>query len=148
MPCNIESASLGKITIQRKDVYQEIYGFGGAVTDSAAMNIHDLTLEVSEQLLRYDELWKSFNFKRILLIHSTQLTYLENSQRLLLNIEFHIQFSNSRSYFGPHGINYNFIRTPMGGSDFSIRPYTYAMVENDTSFHHFELQVEDNLFKV
>jgi len=56
MPCNIESASLGKITIQRKDVYQEIYGFGGAVTDSAAMNIHDLTLEVSEQLLRYDEL--------------------------------------------------------------------------------------------
>ncbi|XP_018049451.1 PREDICTED: glucosylceramidase-like [Atta colombica] len=99
-----KSAPLGKITINRKDVYQEIYGFGGAVTDSAAMNIHNLTLEVSEKLLR--------------------------------------------SYFGPHGINYNFIRTPMGGCDFSTRPYTYAMVENDTSLHHFELQVEDNLFKI
>ncbi|KAG5325422.1 GLCM Glucosylceramidase, partial [Acromyrmex heyeri] len=101
---NGKSAPLGKITINRKDVYQEICGFGGAVTDSAAMNIHDLTLEVSEHLLK--------------------------------------------SYFGPHGINYNFIRTPMGGCDFSTRPYTYAMVENDISLQHFELQIEDNLFKI
>ena len=54
MPCNVESDPLGKITINRKNVYQEIYGFGGAVTDSAAINIHDLTLEVSEHLLGYE----------------------------------------------------------------------------------------------
>ncbi|KYN03848.1 Glucosylceramidase [Cyphomyrmex costatus] len=98
------SARLGKITVNRKNIYQRIYGFGGAVTDSAAINIHELTHEVSEYLLR--------------------------------------------SYFGPHGINYNFIRTPMGGCDFSTRPYTYAMVENDTSLHNFDLQIEDYLYKI
>ncbi|XP_024890942.1 glucosylceramidase-like isoform X1 [Temnothorax curvispinosus] len=100
----VKSSPLGKITINRTDVYQEIFGFGGAVTDSAAINIHDLTYETSEYLMR--------------------------------------------SYFGPRGINYNFIRTPMGGSDFSTRPYTYAMVENDTSLHYFELQTEDYVYKI
>ncbi|XP_011881411.1 PREDICTED: glucosylceramidase-like [Vollenhovia emeryi] len=95
---------LGKITVDQKDVYQEIFGFGGAVTDAAAINIHKLTYEASEYLLR--------------------------------------------SYFGPHGINYNFIRTPMGGSDFSTRPYTYAMVENDTTFQYFDLQTEDYVYKI
>ncbi|XP_018316199.1 glucosylceramidase isoform X2 [Mycetomoellerius zeteki] len=99
-----KSEPLGKITINQKDVYQEIQGFGGAVTDSAAMKIQELTHEMSEYLLG--------------------------------------------SYFGPHGINYNFIRTPMGGTDFSTRPYTYAMVENDTSLQHFDLQIEDYLYKI
>ncbi|XP_036139198.1 lysosomal acid glucosylceramidase isoform X2 [Monomorium pharaonis] len=103
---NVEEidAPLGKITINRTDVYQEIFGFGGAVTDSAAINIYNLTYKTSEQLLR--------------------------------------------SYFGPHSINYSFIRTPMGGTDFSTRPYTYAMKENDTSLHHFDIQVEDYVYKI
>lgn len=45
----------GKITINQTDVYQEIFGFGGAVTDSAAMNIHDLTHETSDYLLGYNK---------------------------------------------------------------------------------------------
>ncbi|KAL6254876.1 hypothetical protein P5V15_014218 [Pogonomyrmex californicus] len=94
-----------KIIINQTDVYQEIYGFGGSVTDAAAINIQNLTHETSEYLLR--------------------------------------------SYFGPEGIDYSFIRTPMGGSDFSIRPYTYAdAVANDTSLHHFNLQMEDYLHKI
>lgn len=59
MPCNvktIKSAPLGKITIHRTDAYQEVFGFGGAVTDSAAMNIHNLTHETSEYLLGYNKL--------------------------------------------------------------------------------------------
>ncbi|XP_071558000.1 lysosomal acid glucosylceramidase-like isoform X1 [Temnothorax nylanderi] len=100
----VKSSPLGKITINRTDVYQTILGFGGAVTDSLAINIHDLTHETSDHLMR--------------------------------------------SYFGPRGINYNFIRTPMGGSDFSTRPYTYAMVENDTSLHYFDLQTEDYVYKI
>ncbi|XP_011634445.1 glucosylceramidase-like [Pogonomyrmex barbatus] len=94
-----------KIIINQTDVYQEIYGFGGSVTDAAAINIQNLTHETSEYLLR--------------------------------------------SYFGPESIDYSFIRTPMGGSDFSIRPYTYAdAVANDTSLHYFNLQTEDYLHKI
>lgn len=51
-----KSAPLGKITINQMDVYQEIYGFGGAVTDSAAINIYKLTHETSEYLLGYNKL--------------------------------------------------------------------------------------------
>lgn len=56
MYCNekiVETAPLGKIIVNRTDVYQEIFGFGGAVTDAAAINIHNLTHETSEYLLRY-----------------------------------------------------------------------------------------------
>jgi len=56
--------------------------------------------------------------------------------------------SHVRNYFGAHGIGYSFIRTPMGSSDFSTRPYTYAMTENDTLLHHFTLQMEDHVYKV
>lgn len=58
MYCNekiVKLAPLRKITINRTDVYQEIFGFGGAVTDSAAINIHSLTHETSEHLLRYNK---------------------------------------------------------------------------------------------
>ncbi|XP_011703009.1 PREDICTED: glucosylceramidase-like isoform X2 [Wasmannia auropunctata] len=101
----VDSApALGKITINRTEVYQEIFGFGGSVTDSAAINIHNLTHETSEYLLR--------------------------------------------SYFGPHGINYNFIRTPIGGSDFSTRPYAFTSEENDTLLHSFDLAMEDYVYKI
>lgn len=92
------------ITVNQTDVHQEIFGFGGAVTDAAGINILNLTDAASENLLR--------------------------------------------SYFGPHGIGYSFIRTPMAGTDFSTRRYTYAMVENDTSLDNFTLQVEDYVYKI
>ncbi|XP_050463921.1 lysosomal acid glucosylceramidase-like isoform X2 [Cataglyphis hispanica] len=93
-----------KIIVNQTQTYQEIFGFGGAVTDAAAMNIFNLTQKAADNLLK--------------------------------------------SYFGSNGINYNFIRTPMGGTDFSTRPYTYAMTENDTSLSHFDLQVEDYDYKI
>lgn len=36
----------------------------------------------------------------------------------------------------------------MGGSDFSTRPYTYAMTANDVSLSDFALQPEDYNYKV
>ncbi|XP_029680713.1 putative glucosylceramidase 4 [Formica exsecta] len=94
----------GKIIVNQTDTYQEIFGFGGAVTDSAAINIFDLTQKTADNLLK--------------------------------------------SYFGSDGINYTFIRTPMGCTDFSTRAYTYAMTENDTSLSDFDLQVEDYDYKI
>lgn len=101
---NSDCNQLGKIIVNQTDTYQEIFGFGGAVTDSAAINILNLTHNASDNLLK--------------------------------------------SYFGPHGINYTFIRMPMGGTDFSTRPYTYAMTENDVSLSDFDLQPEDCNYKI
>lgn len=100
----INPSKPGKIIVNQTDTYQEILGFGGAVTDSAAMNVLNLTQQASDNLLK--------------------------------------------SYFGPQGINYNFIRTPMGGSDFSTRPYTYLMTDNDITLSNFNLQMEDYDYKI
>ncbi|XP_052751899.1 lysosomal acid glucosylceramidase-like isoform X2 [Galleria mellonella] len=53
------------------------------------------------------------------------------------------------SYFGATGIEYNIIRTPIGGSDFSIRPYTLQdYPENDASLSNFSLAYEDYNYKI
>ncbi|KAM3959510.1 lysosomal acid glucosylceramidase-like isoform 1-T2 [Aphomia sociella] len=53
------------------------------------------------------------------------------------------------SYFGSKGIEYNMIRLPIGGTDFSTRPYTYQdFPENDTELSHFRLAYEDYNYKI
>lgn len=47
--------NLKKIIVNQTDKYQEIFGFGGAVTDSAAINILNLTHDASDNLLKYNE---------------------------------------------------------------------------------------------
>lgn len=49
----INPPQLGKIIVNQTDTYQEIFGFGGAVTDSAATNILNLTYNASDNLLKY-----------------------------------------------------------------------------------------------
>lgn len=73
---------------------------------------------------------------------------LQKTDFIKTYISVHIKFLYFRSYFGPNGINYSMLRLPMGGTDFSTRPYSYAMTPNDTSLEHFELQMEDIFFKV
>ncbi|KAL0125251.1 hypothetical protein PUN28_004409 [Cardiocondyla obscurior] len=46
------------IIVNRTDVYQEILGFGGAVTDSVGKNIHSLSNETSNHLIRYFEVYR------------------------------------------------------------------------------------------
>lgn len=53
------------------------------------------------------------------------------------------------SYFGENGIGYNVARVPVGGTDFSIRGYSYDDdVEEDLTLEHFQLQDEDLHYKV
>ncbi|XP_076293926.1 lysosomal acid glucosylceramidase-like isoform X2 [Lasioglossum baleicum] len=54
-----------------------------------------------------------------------------------------------RSYYDPViGSNYNIGRIPIGGTDFSLRPYTYDDVTNDTLLEDFALQLEDHKYKI
>nr|XP_012547144.2 lysosomal acid glucosylceramidase [Bombyx mori] len=53
------------------------------------------------------------------------------------------------TYFGPNGLEYNMMRVPIGGSDFSTHPYTYnEQPWNDTELSNFSLTNEDISFKI
>jgi len=60
-----------------------------------------------------------------------------------------IQDNIIKDYFSDKGIEYTMGRIPIGGSDFSTHPYTYAdHVENDDELKYFNLTKEDHDFKV
>ncbi|CAH2063031.1 unnamed protein product, partial [Iphiclides podalirius] len=53
------------------------------------------------------------------------------------------------TYFGPEGLEYNLIRVPIGGADFSTHPYTYNELPwNDAALTNFSLSPEDFLYKL
>lgn len=52
------------------------------------------------------------------------------------------------SYFGEDGIEYNLCRVPMGGTDFSPRPYSLDDHDDDNTLAQFALQEEDFMYKV
>lgn len=41
------------LKINRKNEYQTIYGFGGAFTDAAGINIFNLSTKAQEKLIKY-----------------------------------------------------------------------------------------------
>ncbi|XP_069690962.1 lysosomal acid glucosylceramidase-like isoform X2 [Periplaneta americana] len=84
--------------------YQKVLGFGGAMSDSAALNIASLSRTAQEKLLR--------------------------------------------QYFAPEGAEYNIIRIPMGGTDFSRRHYIYANDQENLNLTNFNLTEEDLLYKI
>ncbi|PNF36457.1 hypothetical protein B7P43_G15864 [Cryptotermes secundus] len=84
--------------------YQRIWGFGGAFTDAAGINIESLSLQAKENLMR--------------------------------------------SYFSTDGIEFNFGRVPVAGSDFSTHTYTYDDVRGDTNFTQYNLTDEDFFYKI
>lgn len=52
-------------------------------------------------------------------------------------------------YYDPKaGSKYTLGRIPIGGTDFSTRPYTYDDVANGTTLKHFSLAQEDYNFKI
>ncbi|XP_026740601.1 glucosylceramidase-like [Trichoplusia ni] len=86
--------------------YQTIEGFGGAVSDAAAIT------------------WDSLK-NPVLKNHLIQ------------------------SYCGETGIQYNMLRVPIGGSDFSTRAYAYnELPENDAALTNFTLAYEDYQYKI
>lgn len=53
------------------------------------------------------------------------------------------------SYYGPNGNQYNMIRVPIGGTDFSTHAYAYNEVpENDAKLSNYSLAYEDYEYKV
>ncbi|XP_063215740.1 lysosomal acid glucosylceramidase-like [Bacillus rossius redtenbacheri] len=100
-----KSTAAAMVTVMRDVKYQEIYGFGGAPTDSASYNIKLLSAALQEQVLK--------------------------------------------SYFGPEGIGYTFLRVPVAGCDFSLRYYEYDDNHaGDAQLKFFNLSNEDYLYKI
>ncbi|XP_043524004.1 lysosomal acid glucosylceramidase-like isoform X2 [Frieseomelitta varia] len=53
-----------------------------------------------------------------------------------------------RTYFGRNGSRYSLGRIPIGGTDFSTRPYTYDDSADDVSLRYFSLAPEDYNYKI
>ncbi|XP_041972484.1 lysosomal acid glucosylceramidase isoform X2 [Aricia agestis] len=54
-----------------------------------------------------------------------------------------------RSYFSKYGLEYNMMRVPIGGTDFSTHPYAYnELPENDTLLTNYTLTIEDRKYKI
>ena len=54
-----------------------------------------------------------------------------------------------KDYFSSeHGIEYSIGRVPIGGSDFSTRPYSYDDHAGDESLSKFALEPEDLKYKI
>lgn len=66
----------------------------------------------------------------------------------ILSLSYESQDILIKSYFAPEGIGYNLGRIPIGGSDFSTKPYAYDAVEGDVQLEHFALTQEDLEYKV
>ncbi|XP_050509799.1 putative glucosylceramidase 3 [Diabrotica virgifera virgifera] len=98
------------IFVEPSILYQEVMGWGGAVTDSTVINVANMTKTLQEHLLR--------------------------------------------SYYSTDGLDYNFARVPMGGTDFSTRFYSYIdTLEHvvdcvDHSLKDFKLAPEDIDLKI
>ncbi|KAJ9600720.1 hypothetical protein L9F63_026142 [Diploptera punctata] len=91
-------------TVNQEITYQEMFGFGGAMTDASGINIASLSESAQENVLR--------------------------------------------SYFAPDGSEYNMIRVPIAGSDFSTHAYSYDDVEGDVELNNFTLAEEDIKYKI
>ncbi|KAK3915119.1 Lysosomal acid glucosylceramidase [Frankliniella fusca] len=93
-----------RIAVDVATQYQTVDGFGGAITDSAAINIHRLQPDVRDVLMR--------------------------------------------ALFAPEGNAYTMLRVPMGGTDDSLRKYTYADSPGDMALQRFRLAEEDIKYKI
>ncbi|XP_059049040.1 lysosomal acid glucosylceramidase-like [Achroia grisella] len=101
-----ESQRITTLAVNPQKLFQTIEGFGGAVTDSAAIN------------------WSNFT-------------------------DIRLKEDIIKSYFSSTGIEYNMVRVPIGGSDFSTRPYAYNEVpEYDVNLTNFNLTREDYDYKI
>ncbi|KAJ3835095.1 glucan endo-1,6-beta-glucosidase [Lentinula raphanica] len=90
------------IVVDDSSVFQTVYGFGGSLTDSAALLFNNLKNQNSNNY------W-------------TLLNYL---------------FSPTD---GANAAGLNYIRVPLGASDFSANVYNYDETSGDTSFNNFNI---------
>lgn len=115
-----------KLTIVAYQKYQRIRGFGGAMTDAAAINILSLSAGAQNQLLQQ-------------YFSSEGTSCSPNPVIWVLHIH---QFPSLA------GIGYSVVRVPMASCDFSTRLYTYADTPGDYNLDNFTLAPEDIKMKV
>ncbi|KAK7026758.1 hypothetical protein SK128_022439 [Halocaridina rubra] len=109
-------------------LYQEIIGFGGAFTDAAGMNIMSVAEPLQNLILRNTACIRDH----------TALT--EPSK-----------FIKKKAYYSSEGLEYSLSRVPVGGTDFSIYPYTYDDLDlgkTDPELYNFTLAPEDLIYKI
>lgn len=66
----------------------------------------------------------------------------------ILSLPEPLQQQLINDYFGANGLQYSMLRLPIGGTDFSSRPYTLDDNPDDFELEYFALQKEDNEMKV
>uniref|UniRef100_A0A1B6MEL5 Glucosylceramidase n=1 Tax=Graphocephala atropunctata TaxID=36148 RepID=A0A1B6MEL5_9HEMI len=74
--------------------------------------------------------------------------FTDTSGILISSLPAGAQDNLIESYFGTSGIEYNLGRLPIGGTDFSPRPYTLDDVPFDEDLQHFNLTEEDHSYKI
>lgn len=130
---NLFGTSALRITLNPSQKYQRIKGFGGAMTDAAAINILSLSSGAQDQLLRQyfstdgesNRDWARGNENGLSFLSSEWCTSLCST-----------------------GIEYRFVRVPVASCDFSTRLYTYADTPEDYDLQNFTLAEEDIHMKV
>ncbi len=53
-----------------------------------------------------------------------------------------------KDYYGSEGLMYTMGRIPVGGTDFSVKGYSYDDTPNDESLNNFKLQEADTKYKI
>ena len=60
----------------------------------------------------------------------------------------HLEEQIMKGYYSEDGLEYNVGRIPIGGSDFSLSPYSLDDTTDDKELKHFSLTSADLLYKV
>ncbi|EFA07058.2 lysosomal acid glucosylceramidase [Tribolium castaneum] len=66
----------------------------------------------------------------------------------IASLEEELQSKLLESYFSENGIEYSLCRVPIGGTDFSVRAYSYDDGEEDKNLTNFKLAEEDHQYKI
>lgn len=129
-------------------------GFGGSVTDSAAINIQSLSEDAQRHLLRS---YFSEEGERgagpccrpgpVCPARPAPARGPAGGWKLGGHSPTCAQGCPSPPARSP-GIEYNLVRVPMASTDFSVRLYTYADTEGDFELQRFTLTEEDTRLKV
>ena len=133
------------LTLNVSALYQHVKGFGGSLSDAAAINILRLSRPAQDNLLRsyFSESGERCQPRRAAGgVPGGGCAHPRGGDAR------NACSGAARCFSRPAGIEYNLVRLPMACSDFSVRPYSYDDVPHDYELKHFRLAEEDVEMKV
>ena len=116
----------GSIVITPSQKLQTILGFGGAFTDSASFNFHNLSPK--------DQVRSEFFSPK------------KHIFSCIFSIHFQTQDKVISLYFGDGGIGYTFGRLPINSCDFSLYSYNFDNVSGDFDLKYFDNDVKHDTY--